>query len=151
MKAIVLYSTKTGNTEKVAKAISNALKMDYININSTNDLTRLNFNEYDLFIIGSGVYGGNPHKKLMQFLKQLKFSSQKTIAIFLTWLGRGKSDNDAFKIIKNIISAKNQIVNENYYKCYGKSFLFIRKSHPDKKDFEAAIQWANTILHNIRP
>ena len=149
MKAIVLYSTKTGNTEKVAKAISNALKIDCINIANITDFSKLNINKYDLIFIGSGVYGGNPHKKLMQFLKQFKFSSQKIIAVFLTWLGRGKSDNAAFNVIKNIISDKNQIVNENYFKCYGKSFLFIRKSHPDKKDFEAAIQWANTILQNI--
>jgi flavodoxin len=148
LKSIVLYTTKTGNTEKVAKAISNAFKVDCINITSENDLSKSNLNEYDLFFIGTGVYGGKPQKNLIQFLEQFKFSSQKIFAVFLTWLGRGKSDNDAFKVIKNILSNKNQIVYENYYKCYGKT-LFIRHNHPDRKDFEGVIQWTNSVLQNL--
>lgn len=63
--------------------------------------------------------------------------------------GRGKSDIDAFKAIKNILSNKNHIVHDNFYKCYGKSFIFIRHKHPDEKDFKNAIQWANKVLQNI--
>ena len=150
MKSIVLYTTKTGNTEKLAKAISDALKTDCVNITDTTDFFKLNLNKYDHFFLGSGVYGGKPHKNIIKFLNQFDFQSQKIIVPFFTWLGRGKSDNDAFKAIKNILNNKNQIVNENYYKCYGKSFLFIRYSHPDKNDLEKAVQWANNMVQNAK-
>ena len=73
MKSIVLYTTKTGNTEKVAKAISDALKTDCLNITETTDFLKLNLNKYDLFFLGSGVYGGKPHKNIINFLNQFDF------------------------------------------------------------------------------
>ena len=150
MKSIILYTTKTGNTEKVAKSISAALKIDCLNITATSDFFELDLDKYDMYFLGSCVYGGRPHKNIIKFLKQFESQSKKIFVPFFTWLGRGKSDKDAFYIIKNLVINKNQIVYDSYYRCYGKSFLCIWPDHPDVKDLENAIEWASNVLQNIQ-
>ena len=106
MKSIVLYTTKTGNTEKVAKAISDALKTDCVNITDTTDFFKLNLNKYDHFFLGSGVYGGKPHKNIIKFLNQFDFQSQKIIVLFLPGLEEVKVILMFLKTLKIFLTIK---------------------------------------------
>ena len=67
MKALVIYDTIGGNTEKVAARIDSALRdagMESKLVKVTPDLA-LDFYEYDLVFMGSPVIAWLPTKKLM--------------------------------------------------------------------------------------
>jgi flavodoxin I len=68
MKALVIYDSMYGNTEKVARAISKALKCEVKPVESTlpQDLNNLN-----LLVVGSPTQGGRPTQKLTDFLNTI--------------------------------------------------------------------------------
>lgn len=72
MKALVLYDSIGGNTEKVAKRIhsvldANGLEADLIKVASDKDL---DFLDYDLIFIGSPVQAWLPTEPLMRLVKE---------------------------------------------------------------------------------
>ncbi|MDO5725911.1 MAG: flavodoxin family protein [Tissierellia bacterium] len=70
MKGIIIYSSKTGNTKKMAEYLANNLKKDYIiDIFSADDLA--NLSEYDFLLLGGWVDKGHLDKKAMKILKRI--------------------------------------------------------------------------------
>ena len=89
MKIAILYGTKYGTTEKVAKLISKSIKNQ--NNNESIDIELINLKEknnlnlnYDFLIIGSSVYMGKIRKEVNEFLKKYKNTLiQKPFALFV--------------------------------------------------------------------
>lgn len=146
MNSIILYSSKTGNTEKIANYMAKELNINCINLKQKQDLNDLNLNNYDLIFIGSGVYGGRLHKDIINFLNSLNLNSKKKFAFFISWFGRGKSDKRAVEKCTKILTSKNQVVHRDYYKCFGQGFKFFRKNHPNDDDLRLAIKWAKKVM-----
>lgn len=75
MKAIIVYWSKTGNTEKVARAIQEGLEMAGVDVSlkRVQDAGHLaedvDFYAYDLVCIGFPSYGWRPPKPVDTFLK----------------------------------------------------------------------------------
>ena len=69
MKLIVLYSTRSGNTKKIADEIASELNCESLMINQTNLTPSINLNNYDLIFIGTGIHFGNPNEDMMHYLK----------------------------------------------------------------------------------
>jgi flavodoxin len=66
MKTLIVYaSVHHQNTEKVAKVKAAELGADLVPISQAQPSTLA---EYDLIGFGSGIYGGNFHKTLLQFV-----------------------------------------------------------------------------------
>ncbi|MBW1780618.1 MAG: flavodoxin [Deltaproteobacteria bacterium] len=84
MKALNLYFSSTGNTEKVALTISDTLKelglaIDTLRIKSTEmDIDLL---QYDMVFAGSGVYAWLPGKPLMDLFASLRKAAMSGGAI----------------------------------------------------------------------
>ncbi len=146
MKAVVLYASATKNTEKIAKAISEKIKADYIKIGNNTVFNNLNINDYDFIFLGTGVYAGMPHAKIGKFLNSLEKDTAKKYALFITWGGVGDSFNSICRKLKALLIEKNQTVIDNYYGCYGKAFGLMKPGHPDDQELKEAGEWAVKVL-----
>ena len=126
MKALVVYYSRTGNTRKVAQAISNALKCDIEEIiDETNRkgiinwflagrdasrkrLTKIkdvlkDLSSYDTVIIGGPVWAWGLDVPLRTFLTQYK-DQLKDVAFFCTEGGSG--GENAFRSMEEILEKR---------------------------------------------
>ena len=70
MKAIIIYWSKTGNTEKVALAILESLKEAgmVVSLTKAEDAGEIDFFAYDLICVGFPSYRWRPPKPMDEFL-----------------------------------------------------------------------------------
>ncbi len=112
MKILIGYSTKTGNTQKIAEAISLSLpEAELLNIQNIKNL------DYDLFIIGGWIDKGTFDMDTLSFIEKIK---DKKIAYFFT-LGAATTSPHAQNCINNIddIFLKNNNTILKRYFCQG--------------------------------
>ena len=67
MNSVVVYSTKGGNTEKVAFEISQELNCEAIKISGASDFSVISLKEFDVVFIGTWVRGGEPSPDMISF------------------------------------------------------------------------------------
>ena len=77
MKAIVLYDTRFGNTERLAKSLIAGLReataIHDVSCTNTKDVSFLNpLKEYDLVCIGAPTEGFTSSKSMKEFISKLK-------------------------------------------------------------------------------
>lgn len=95
MKVIVLYDTKYGNTEKVAKAICEGMKevgFSEVVVKSGSETTPGELREAGVWILGSPTHIGSTtrnFKKLIRWMKEEKPKGQRGVA-FDTRLEKAK-------------------------------------------------------------
>ena len=72
MKVALVYWSKTGNTEKVAKSIYEGLSRENINLDfwKIGEAEDHNFMDYDLYFIGFPSYSWHPPEPVTRFLKE---------------------------------------------------------------------------------
>jgi flavodoxin len=147
MNPVVIYSTKSGNTEKVALEITQELNCNSIKISRETDFLTMSIKDFDLVVIGTWIRGGEPSPDMISFLKQLNFGdSDRHFALFMTWAGGGKSDVLAFKRVKQFLEFNNQRLLDDCFLCLGKTFGIARRGHPDAQDLANARMWARTLV-----
>lgn len=139
MKTLVVYYSRSGNTKKVAEAVSNAFKCDIEAIVDTKKRTGLwgwltsgrdatigavtqiedfkrDLSSYDLIIIGTPIFSWNVSAAVRTFL--LQYQDQiKSAAFFCTEGGGG--GNRAFGSMEKVLGKKpvaTLIVNEKEVK-----------------------------------
>jgi flavodoxin len=86
VKALVVYDSVYGNTEKVAKALAAGLESGGVEVNVVK-VDAVKFDELrgvDLLCVGSPVHGWNASKPMQEFLERLKsvedLTGKKTFA-----------------------------------------------------------------------
>jgi flavodoxin len=144
LNVIIVYASRTGNTEKVALQIASELGCKAVKItqNSTVQLDGC-----ELVFLGTWIYGGEPSNDLQNWLKALELKDFKTVfSLFMTWAGGGASDRLAYQRVKLILEGKGQRLQESPFVCLGKTFGFARKSHPNDEDLANARKWAKQQL-----
>ncbi len=139
MKALIVYDTKYGNTQKVAELIGEGYKSIAGNeavIENVSDIDFQQGENYDLIIIGSPNHVGSYTGKIKKFIKSLRDSTIQgtSYAVFDTYLGKDfeKAANKMEKYIGKILpdlnrassglsikvgGMKGPIVNEDLAKC----------------------------------
>ena len=150
MRPVVLYSTKSGNTQKIADEIALELNCESLRITKTYPAPTVDLNNYDLIFIGTGIHFGNPNEDMVAYLNMVTLKEPKTFALFLTWGGAGKTNRIVIAKLKTMLESKNQIIVEDFHSCYGgwkRSFL--KKGHPNTEDLKAARIWAQNIVKTI--
>ena len=135
MKKLVIYSSvHHGNTEKVAKAMAQALKAEVIKAESVDVKT---IQDYDLIGFGSGIYGGKVHKSMLKLIENLPEMQNKRVFVFST-SGVGKKDYNNDTAEK--LSAKGCTVAGSFacrgYDTFGPFKLIggIAKGRPNDED-----------------
>jgi flavodoxin len=87
MKALVVYDSKWGNTEKIAKAIAAGIGGDCkVARVGTSDAKR--DDNVDLIVLGSPILGGRPSESIQQYINGISsaFAGRLKVATFDTRL-----------------------------------------------------------------
>jgi flavodoxin len=73
MRSLVLCSSVTGNTEKVARRIAEALRREGHDVAfvTVNDETNVDLLAYDLVFLGSAVHQWLPTRKMVNYVKRM--------------------------------------------------------------------------------
>ncbi|MCW4015606.1 MAG: hypothetical protein NWF06_04480 [Candidatus Bathyarchaeota archaeon] len=148
MKTLVLYSTKTGNTQKIAQAIASETNSELVRVANPEPTSDVNLVDYDLIFVGTGIRAGNPFPEMVSYLKTLDLHEPKTFAIFLTWGGAGKTNQIVSGKVRAILKEKNQNILDGFFSSYGK-WDMRRTNHPNNEDINAAKIWAQNTINNI--
>jgi menaquinone-dependent protoporphyrinogen oxidase len=83
MSTLIAYSTRYGSTEKVAKKLRAKL-IDPVDIIDLKEFHNPDVSNYELIILGGGIYFGKTQKNLKDFLKNnLDILKTKKIGLFL--------------------------------------------------------------------
>lgn len=156
LKPIVIYSSKSGNTERIAKEIASELHCLCEKIDENFNLTIKDLDNFDLVFLGTGNYGAKPNAKLLDYLKQMNLNNSRTFALFLTWCGRGTSDKAVYHKVKAAVEAKGQKLLENYYSCLSEGHSLMARvtfpnarGHPTAEDLSNARKWAKDLAKTI--
>ena len=155
MKTFIVYkSYHRMNTEKVAKAMAEAMNAQFTKV---EDVRPEELAEYDLIGFGSGIYGLKHHRALIDLIETMP-PMDKNVFVFST-TGNFREVNH--RLIKEKLTEKGcHIVGE--FTCFGEfagalrlnrdwkgALAFIggkNKGHPDEKDLENARAFAEGLL-----
>ncbi|MGE5528111.1 MAG: flavodoxin family protein [Patescibacteria group bacterium] len=132
MRIAVVYTTRRGNTAKVAAAIAGALGVEAKRPAEMGDVGPL-----DLLLVGSGVYYGRTNEDLERFLTGLPKGSVRCAAVFGTY---GAHHLAAIQQMKDLLFERGIPILDTFY-CYG-HFYFFRLRHPDARDLQRAREFA---------
>ena len=80
MKALVVYDSVYGNTEKIAKAIGEAIAGE-VKVVRVGEQDPTSLERVDLLIVGSPTLGGRPSEMIQRFLDRLPATSVKGIRV----------------------------------------------------------------------
>jgi flavodoxin len=83
MRACVLYISRTGNTKRLAEAISESLEAPVFNIADAPEPSVTQ--DFDLLVIGTSVMGMRPAPEVQSFVKRLPECSGKKTILFCTY------------------------------------------------------------------
>jgi len=86
-RTLVIYDTVHGNTEKIARAIGEALGVE-TEVVRTSEVSASQLGAYDLLVVGAPTHGGRPSPVMQQFLDRVGETSVKgtNVAAFDTRL-----------------------------------------------------------------
>ncbi|WP_455277186.1 flavodoxin family protein [[Eubacterium] cellulosolvens] len=117
-KAVIIYDSKTGNTEKVAFTIKRSIEKADLNVSimKVDDAKDIDFFDYDLVCMGTPSYQWHPTKQIIDYLKskfdnykkqgRMKLGSPKVsgknVLIFCTYSGPHTGINEAIPTTKFI-------------------------------------------------
>jgi flavodoxin len=148
MKSLVVYYSKSGNTEKVAKAIAMGLKAELKKIEEIEDVS-----SYDLICIGTPVHAFAPAKSIKKFLKELPDLPGKKGAGFCTMHAVG--DKRTLRIIKEGLENK-KIKFLGGFSCRGASSIFgdigpkiFNRGKPNEEDLKKAEDFGKKLLNEV--
>lgn len=148
MKTLITYSTKTGNTKKVAETVYKAIpNSDIMDISEVKNL------DYDLIIVGTWIDRGTADAKALKFISTIK---NKNTGFFFT-LGAypdSKHANDCIEAITKLFTENNNKVLAHYH-CQGAidpKLIEMMKTkfspdHPHGPNPERVKRWADASTH----
>ena len=118
MKILICYFSNTGNTEKIANSIAEGLETEDVELIKVGDADPSSLKDYDLVVLGSGIYGGKLNKKVIDFMKTV-VEYPPNFAFFNTHQS-ATSYQKAFKRIRaKIEENQSKIIGE--FDCIGEN------------------------------
>ncbi len=173
-KVLMVYSSKTGNTEMVAKEIKKEAEaclkfpLTFCRIEDAPDP-----NDFDAVIIGFWIDRGRPERKSLEYIEKLHdkkaafFSTlgaspdsvhgkkclDTTRALFQSrgnlligeYLCQGKIDDKLIEVFKHVPKDHPMFYNEENKKLYAEA-----KSHPDEDDLKGAREVFRKIFRELK-
>ncbi|MHA1669352.1 MAG: flavodoxin family protein [Promethearchaeota archaeon] len=118
MKIMVCYFSNTGNTEKVAKSIAEGLEGEDVELLKIEDADPSSLKNYDLVVLGSGIYAGKLHKKVTDFMKNVSEYPPK-FAFFNTHQSPSAYQKAFKRISKAIEETNSRII--GVFDCVGEN------------------------------
>jgi flavodoxin len=115
LKILVTYFSQTGNTEKVAQSICKGCEGEDVEIKPIKEVDPSTLNDYDLVFLGSGIYASRVNKSLVDLIEAASELPPKFV--FFNTHASKKPYQDGFKVVKNKIEEKSEIIAE--FDCCG--------------------------------
>jgi flavodoxin len=143
---IIVHSTHHGNTEKIARAIAEALGAE---VKTPLDVTPADIAAYDLIGFGAGIDGGKHYEPLLAFAESLPDSPCKKAFIFSTSAVKSPNGHTA---LREILTAKGvTVIGE--FDCRGFTtrsvFALVggkNKGRPNAEDLASARNFAEKLI-----
>ena len=134
MKIAVRYYTKTGNTKKLAEAISSVVNVEAKTIDEKLS------EDVDILFLGSSVYAAGVDKRVKEFIKNIdvnvgcvvNFSSAAII-------------ESTYSQVKKEVEAKGIKMSEDEFHCRG-AFKFVHRGRPNDDDLKDIKEFAKRII-----
>jgi len=136
MKACVLYISRTGNTRRLAEAISELLKAPVFNIADAPEPSVAQ--DFDLLVIGTPVMGLQPAPEVHSFVKRLPEGVGKKTILFCTYAIK---QGGTLKVLEKELAAKGYINILNVSK---------RGLKPSKADFTEVLDEINRTVEEAK-
>ncbi|OEF24343.1 menaquinone-dependent protoporphyrinogen IX dehydrogenase [Vibrio rumoiensis] len=106
-KNIILYSTREGQTSKIANYIAEQLGLQSCDLVDLHQAEEMDLRQYEKVIIGASIRYGHFHKKLYQFIQINLDELQKAKAVFycvnLTARKEGKDTPEGSAYIQSFL------------------------------------------------
>ena len=118
MKVLIVYDTKYGNTEKVAKLIAEGITSTDGNealVNNVKDVNLKKDNSYNLILIGSPIHFGKHVGSVKKFINKLPKSQVKVnaYALFDTYMGdESETAEEGICSYKRMLEKMEKQINE---------------------------------------
>lgn len=142
MNIKVLYHSSTGNTEKVAKAIAQALNVTAEQIGEDTAIQ----GPVDLLLIGDGIYAGKPNKHTVALIDRLTPDVVRRAAAFGTFGGQDAIGMD----LTDRLKARSIDIACPPFTCRGKSWWFMNRANPSDEDLANARAFAQKALDAVK-
>jgi len=83
-KAIVIYHTRFGNTEKIAQALASGMDEQGLDVDCVNveDVSMDKFIEYDFLAIGGPTHGFGMSKPMKAFIQKLEYANLRDMKAY---------------------------------------------------------------------
>jgi len=143
---IICKSTHHGNTMKVAKSMAEEINAKIID---PSDFNKDMITDYDVIGFGSGIYGGEHHKSLLDLAEKLEIQKNKKAFIFSTSTIRMAAMHKTLR--DKLLKKEFEIIGEFFCKGFMNysfsKYLFggLNKGRPNKKDLEKAQDFAKKM------
>lgn len=156
MKAVVIYDSVFGNTEKIAQAIANALGSQIaVEIIQANEAAPEQLTELDILIVGSPTRGFRPTEAVTAILKRIssKVIEEVKVAAFDTRFKADELDSAGLRFVVKTGGYAATRIAAHLKKAGGKlivppeGFYVEDTEGPLKQgELERAAEWAKSIL-----
>ncbi|MCW4019287.1 MAG: flavodoxin domain-containing protein [Candidatus Bathyarchaeota archaeon] len=148
---VVVYSSKSDNTAKIAQAIATEVNCQALKISNEEKVSTVDLKSYELVFVGTGIYAGNPNADMEKYLRMADFGDTKQFAFFITWGGAGTTCQLVTEKLRSILEMKGQKVTTDIFSCYGGwRYALLRRGHPNIKDLEDARRWSREIVSHMQ-
>ncbi|MBO7600146.1 MAG: flavodoxin [Lachnospiraceae bacterium] len=134
MKIAVRYFTRSGNTEKLAKAIAEAVGTQAL---TTDEPLK---EDVDILFLGSSVYAYGVDDNIKKFISDIDVKVGRVVNFSTAALIKS-----TYKQVAKLLKEKNiAFASEEFY-CKG-SFGPMHKGKPDADDIKAAAEFARKVV-----
>ena len=134
MKVAIRYYTKTGNTKKLAEALSQAINAEALTVDTP--LTE----DVDILFLGSAVYGAGVDTRIKEFIENIDVKVGKIVNFSSAAL-----IESTYKQVKKIAENNNLVMADEEFHCRG-SFKFVHRGHPNDEDLNNLVEFAKEIV-----
>lgn len=135
MKIAIRYYTKTGNTKKLAEAISSAIGVEAKTVDEPLP------EDVDILFLGSAVYAAGIDAKIKDFIKNINVNVGEVVNFSSAAL-----IESTYKQVKKEVEAKGLKMSEDEFHCRG-AFKFVHRGKPDDNDLKNVQEFAKRILN----
>jgi len=135
MNTAIRYYSKTGNTKKLAYAISEVTGVEAQTVNVPLD------GEVDILFLGSSVYAAGVDEKVKEFIQSLDSKKVKKVVNFST----AAILSSTYSQVSKLLSERNIPVDSREFHCRG-SFKIMHKNRPNSEDISELKSFVKEIL-----
>ena len=135
MKIAIRYYTKTGNTKKLAEAISSAINVEAKTVDEP--LTE----DVDILFLGSAVYAAGIDNKIKEFIKNINVNVGEVVNFSSAAL-----IESTYKQVKNEVEKKGIKMSDKEFHCRG-AFKFLHRGRPNDDDLKDVQEFAKGIIN----